>query len=458
MTENTEVVPAQEQPTTPETPAPTPEAAPTEPVSEAPAAVTQEPAAVEPSQETPAPKTPIKVTVSSTPPKKKEKSEFVNRKEWIAKRRAENQEMLKNAGYKPDAIVEILRFMSLADDKYPYAKGLKSPLVHMLAAIATGIHYQTATWGSGDVSQLICLLVEVNGIFASKDCMVGEKKFMAAPGEEVMKFVRETFDSVWTKSKVMCNQNLARAKAAILRAINSPKHPESIAARARYVLECFIEITMNMVDPFEGIFHDQVIPVPEELKGKVVSYEELKNRRQQIRNGHKPQNNQRPPREPQLCKKCGKELTWVREIHRNICTNVMCVWGTTKEEAIERWGGEERPQKFSKGGDHKGSQFKYKGDDKRMSAKDKFNAKYGKMAPKKPKNYSVVPTVEEIKPDGKKVTKKLNFNDSSSVWSALEGLKLGSEPAKPETPAEVAPAPEPAPEAPAAEAPAPETV
>lgn len=439
--ENTEQVPAQE-PTVAVTPTPTPaEAAPSVPVSDTP-------------QPTVEAEKKIKVAVSIAP--KNKKQDLINRKEWLAKVRQENQEALKNAGYKPDAIVEILRFMSGSDAKYPYAKGLKNPLVHMLASVANGLHYQTATWGSGDVSQLICLLVEVNGIFANKDTKVGDKEFMKASGDEAMKFIRGKFDDAWTRAKVMCNQNLARAKAAILRAINSPKRPDAIPARCRYLLECIIEITMNMVDPFEGVFHDSVVEVPEELKGKIMSYEELKEKRAQQHNGHyrKGGKPNQPPREPAKCQKCGENLTWIREIHRNICTNVMCVWGTTKEEAIERYGGKEDRPRYSKGGKKGKDSFHYKGGDGNETMSDKFKARYAKKAADRVVA-SVVPTEEKIVKDKdgneKKVTVKKAFSGSAGVWDALDSLKIADAPAETPAPAAEAPANPPPPENPPAE-------
>lgn len=416
--ENTEQVPAQEPVVaTPNTDTPA-ETAPQETVSETP-------------QPTVNAEKKIKVSVSASPNKKKQ--DLINRKEWLAKIRQENQEALKSAGYKPDAIVEILRFMSGSDAKYPYAKGLKNPLVHMLASVANGLHYQTATFGSGDVSQLICLLVEVNGIFANKETKVGDKEFMKSSGDEALKFIKATFDEAWTKAKVMCNQNLSRAKSAILRAINSPKRPDSIPARCRYLLECIIEITMNMVDPFEGIFHDQICPVPEELKGKVLSFEELKEKRaqqhaQHFKKGGRPN---QPPREPAKCQKCGEPLTWIKEVHRNICTNVMCVWGTTKEEAIERWGGEDRPR-YTKGGKKGKDGFHYKGKDGNASQSDKFNARYAKKAADRV-IASAVPTEEKVvkDKDGKEktITVKRDFNTSAGTWDALDALKIPDGPA-----------------------------
>ena len=113
----------------------------------------------------------------------------------------------------------------------------------------------------------------------------------------------------------------------------------------------------------------------------------------------------------------------------------MCVWGTTKEEAIERWGGEDRPR-YTKGGKKGKDGFHYKGKDGNTSQSDKFNARYAKKAADRV-IASAVPTEEKVvkDKDGKEktITVKRDFNTSAGTWDALDALKLPT--ANPETPA-----------------------
>lgn len=403
MTENTPTVAEQ----APETPAVT-----TTEVAATPAPAAQTVTEAAPQQKKPV----IKVSTKKGAPKGKvDKKDFLARREWVNKIRQENQEALRTSGYKSDAIVEVLRFMAGGDEKFPYAKGLKSPLIHMLTMVAQGIQYQTASWNSGDTSQLICLLVDVNGTLSNSNTKVKNKPFMETSGNACMAFIRSVFNKVWDSQHASENENLARARFCILRAINSPKHPESIPARARYLLECIIEITMHMVDPFEGIFHNEVIPVPEELAEKVRSYEELK----QPREPRNFQHHEHENHEPLLCKKCGKPLTRVREIRKSICENPLCVWGTTKEDAIARWNSKKnnpQPHQSKKPGNrgpHEEVHSRVPADT--TSAVDKFKAKYARV----PRPAKTIASAAPKNAEGK----TQQFGVGGDVWAALDGLK-----------------------------------
>lgn len=391
---------------------------PTAPAADSAPVTTEAPAAAQ----APAPEQPKKPQIKVNPKKNFNKNDMKDKREWLAKIRQENTEFLRKSGYAPDAVVEILRFMHSGDKKYPYAKGLKSPLVHMLANVANSIHYQTKTFNSSDVSELVCLLVDVLSVISNPATKVGEVEFMKSSGDDCHQFIRATFDKIWETHNVTCNQNMARAKSAFVRAINSPKNPESIPARCRYLLECIIEITMNMVDPFTGIFHDEPVPVPEELAGKVRSYEELAKAKREMRRqgGHRP--DKRPPLK---CKQCGADLIYVEEIDRNICVNVLCPWGTTKEIAIERWKGKEsnprRGGARGKGHDgHRHDGFHSKVAMDTRSASDKFKAKYDKRT--KVIKTAVEKTIAAAAPKDEMGTNK-SFS-SGGVWDALDGLKL----------------------------------
>lgn len=364
------------------------------------------------------PKTKIKVNAK---PQKKgfDPSDAEARKAWIAKKRAEHQKVLTDSGYSPVAVLAVMKYMST---QHGYEKkASKDNLCYMFADFAECLKYKVRQFDRDMSAAIAMCIVDANANIASENNVLNLEE------AESSKKVQEIINHAW---KVNCDlgpkrEEMQRIKQFFVHSMRPDI--EGFARRARYFIECIVDLMLTTIDPFEGMFHDEELQKPVGFKHRGVM----------------------PPRpSKQKCPKCGETMLYLFNIQKHICTNPLCEDyrpPRKKREDDEEGGQQRRPfKKNNSEGFRSGKPVKT------QSGADRFKQRYAKKT--EPKVImSASPTEEKIikgmNGKEKKITVTKEFNTAAGTWDALDALKIppvnpAEHPAvseAPATPAEPAP-------------------
>lgn len=362
--------------------------------------------------------TAAKIKVNSRPQKKGfDPSDAEARKAWIAKKRAEHQKVLTDSGYTPVAVLAVMKYMA---SQHGYEKkASKDNLCYMFADFAECLKYKVRQFDRDMSAAIAMCIVDANANIAS------EQNILNLEEAESSKKVQEIINHAW---KVNCDlgpkrEEMQRIKQFFVHSMRPDI--EGFARRARYFIECIVDLMLTTIDPFEGMFHDEELQKPAGFKHRGVM----------------------PPRPPkQKCPKCGETMLYLFNISKHICTNPLCEdYRPPRKKREDGEGGQQR-RPFKK---NNGEGFRSGKPVKTQSGADRFKQRYAnkKTEPKVIK--SAAPTEEKIIKDKdgkeKKVIVAKKFNTSAGTWDALDALKIpdpgAEQPAVSEAPAEaVAPA------------------
>ena len=181
----------------------------------------------------------------------------------------------------------------------------KDNLICMYERLARSMMYKLDYFNRDMSSLLAMILIDINGHLSEN------RKLLDLPEEESRKFVLKTIDEVWkhdggTKDRAM-NMLKQQFQTAMLQMI-----PEGYAARAKFFIESIIDTTMKMVDPFEGMFHNEKLEIPDEIR-KIFKMP--------------PKGQEYVKKEwPKVyCKGCGGEMKWIQSLHKHVCTDSTCI-------------------------------------------------------------------------------------------------------------------------------------
>lgn len=262
----------------------------------------------------------LKITVSTKPKAKKfPKGSFAPndaaaKRAWINQKHKEQQESLIRNGYTPTAAIAIMRYLT---NNHGYEKQrAKDHLIYMFEHLSRSMRFSLNIFTRDISSQLAVLLCDVAGHLSE------ERNLLNMKAEESMQFVLNVFDSVWKSSGGNSTREMQALKNHFEKAMNV-KVAEGYAARARYFIECIVDTTMKMVDPFEGLFHTERLEVPDDVR-KIMHMPPKGSEPQRGPRGQK--NFNRPKREyPKVfCEKCGQEMKWIFTMKKHICQNPLC--------------------------------------------------------------------------------------------------------------------------------------
>lgn len=351
---------------------------------------------------------PTKIKVSQKPQKKGfDPSDAEARKAWIAKKRAEHQKVLTESGYSPVAVLAVMKYMST---QHGYEKkASKDNLCFMFADFAACLKYRVGKFDRDMSAAIAMCIVDANANIAS------ENNILNIDEAEASKKVQDIINHAW---KVNCSlgpkrDDMQRIKQFFIRVIRPDI--EGFVRRAKYFVECIVDLMLTTIDPFEGMFHDEELKKPTGFKNRCVM----------------------PPcPAKQKCPKCGETMLFLFNIQKHICTNPLCEdYRPPRKKREDGEDGQRRP--FKKGDSNKGEGFRSGKPIKTKSGTDRFKQRYANVKkPAEPKSIkTAAPTEEKIVKDvngkDKKITVQKKFETSSGTWDALDGLKL-----TPETPAE----------------------
>ena len=361
---------------------------------------------------------PTKIKVSQKPQKKGfDPSDAEARKAWIAKKRAEHQKVLTDSGYSPVAVLAVMKYMST---QHGYEKkASKDNLCFMFADFAACLKYRVGKFDRDMSAALAMCIVDANANIAS------ENNILNIDEAEASKKVQDILNHAW---KVNCSlgpkrDDMQRIKQFFIRVIRPDI--EGFVRRAKYFVECIVDLMLTTIDPFEGMFHDEELKKPAGFKNRCVM----------------------PPRPAkQKCPKCGETMLYLFNIQKHICTNPLCEdYRPPRKKREDGEGDQRRP--FKK---NNGEGFRSGKPVKTQSGADRFKQRYAKKT--EPKVImSASPTEEKIikgmNGKEKKITVTKEFNTAAGTWDALDALKIppvnpAEQPAvseAPATPAEPAP-------------------
>lgn len=384
----------------------------------------------------PQPKTAAKIHVNKPTQKKGfDPSDAEARKAWIAKKRAEHQKVLTESGYAPVAVLAVMKYMST---QHGYEKkASKDNLCFMFADFAACLKYRVGKFDRDMSAAIAMCIVDANANIAS------ENNILNIEEAEASKKVQDIINHAW---KVNCDlgpkrDDMQRIKQFFIHAIRPDI--EGFVRRAKYFVECIVDLMLTTIDPFEGMFHEEELQKPAGFKHRGVM----------------------PPRPAkQKCPKCGETMLYLFNIQKHICTNPLCEdYRPPRKKREDGEGGQRRP--FKKGG-NKGEGFRSGKPIKTQSGADRFKQRYANAKKAEPRVFkAAAPTEEKIIKDingkDKKITVQKKFETGAGTWDALDALKIPPEttaeqPAVSEAPAEavapaaveVTPTAEPAPSAP----------
>lgn len=365
------------------------------------------------------PKPTAKIKVNAKPQKKGfDPSDAEARKAWIAKKRAEHQKVLTESGYAPVAVLAVMKYMA---GQHGYEKkASKDNLCYMFADFAACLKYKVRQFDRDMSAAIAMCIVDANAN------ILNENNILNLEEAEASKKVQDIINHAW---KVNCDlgpkrEEMQRLKQFFVHAMRP--EIDGFVRRAKYFIECIVDLMLTTIDPFEGMFHDEELTKPAGFKHRGVM----------------------PPRPPkQKCPKCGENMLYLFNIQKHICTNPLCedYRPPRKKREDGEGGGQRRPFKKR---DNRGEDFHSGKPIKTQSGVDRFKQRYAA----KPKVTTIAPTEEKIIKDKdgkeKKIIVKKQFSTSAGTWDALDNLKLG-EPAeaKAEQPKTEEPPPAPAPEA-----------
>ena len=350
---------------------------------------------------------PTKIKVNQKPQKKGfDPSDAEARKAWIAKKRAEHQKVLTDSGYTPVAVLAVMKYMST---QHGYEKkASKDNLCFMFADFAACLKYRVGKFDRDMSAAIAMCIVDANANIAS------ENNILNIEEAEASNKVQDIINHAW---KVNCSlgpkrDDMQRIKQFFIHAIRPDI--EGFVRRAKYFVECIVDLMLTTIDPFEGMFHDEELQKPVGFKNRCVM----------------------PPRPAkQKCPKCGETMLYLFNIQKHICTNPLCEdYHPPRKKRENGEGGQRRP--FKKDGNNKGEGLRSGKPIKVRSGVDRFKQRYADVKKAEPKVIkTAAPTEEKIIKDingkDKKITIQKKFETSSGAWDALDGLKL-----TPETPAE----------------------
>ena len=334
---------------------------------------------------------PTKIKVSQKPQKKGfDPSDAEARKAWIAKKRAEHQKVLTDSGYSPVAVLAVMKYMST---QHGYEKkASKDNLCFMFADFAACLKYRVGKFDRDMSAAIAMCIVDANANIAS------DNNILNIDEAEASKKVQDIINHAW---KVNCSlgpkrDDMQRIKQFFIRVIRPDS--EGFVRRAKYFIECIVDLMLTTIDPFEGMFHDEELKKPTGFKNRCVM----------------------PPRPAkQKCPKCGETMLYLFNIQKHICTNPLCE--------------DYRPPRKKR---EDGEGFRPGKPIKTKSGTDRFKQRYAKVKKSEPKPIkTAAPTEEKIVKDvngkDKKIMVQKKFETSRGTWDALNNLKL-----TPETPAE----------------------
>ena len=382
--------------------------------------------------------TTTKIQVNPRPGKKGfDPADAEARKAWIAKKRAEHQKVLTESGYAPVAVLAVMKYMAT---QHGYEKKCaKDNLCYMFADFAACLKYRVGKFDRDMSAAIAMCIVDANANIAQ------DNDILKVEEAEASKKVQDIVNHAW---KVNCDlgpkrDDMQRIKQFFIHAMRPDI--EGFVRRAKYFVECIVDLMLTTIDPFEGMFHDEELTKPAGFKHRGVM----------------------PPRPAkQKCPKCGKYMLYLFNIQKHICTNPLCEdFRPPRKKREDGEGGQRRDRRPQKKGNN-GEGFRSGKPIKTQSGADRFKQRYAK----KPEVIATAaPTEQKVIKDKdgseKKITVKKQFNTSVGTWDALDALKLGGEAEAPKEevketvtpePAPAEPAPAPEVPAPAAEAPAPE--
>lgn len=367
-------------------------------VTAAVSAGTIEPAKKEEAAKIPAPT----IKVSSAPKGKHKKTTAEiqkDRREWVAKHRAEQKDMLQKAGYTDVAIIQIMKYAS-GHAGYE-KKRAKDHLILMFVSLANDLRYRMPKFDRDLSAKLVVGLIDANGKLPARlshnhltpsDVLVGKTD------EEKQKIAQAAVQSSLGNS----DDGKALAKAVCF-AVNN-KFAEGYAERLKFFCDAAVDCSMKCVDPFEGMFHDSPLKAPEWMHAKKAFV---------------------PKGKP--CPKCGKPMQHVFKTNKDFCLNPLCeAYAPPPEKKAA-------PEKISTQHDHNYTSGKRI---EQTSAADKFRQRYGKkpmtaeQKAKAEKRAAVQAGIKDLKQKADKFSK----DASAGVWGALDALKLGDTPANTEVP------------------------
>lgn len=345
--------------------------------------------------ETPKPGISIKVSAAKT-------SKPRNFKAEQAKYNAQRQQMLIDAGYTPEAAIAIIRSLNTT---YGLQYKDRNECIRLFRNMAERLMYRLENFDRNMSAQIAVTCIGI------KDRIRSQKDLNKLTAEESASFVNSTISSSWPKDKNM---------EMILNCFNwaiSSKRSEGLVGRVRLFVDTILDVSMNMVDPFEGMFHVGRLQMPKELKDKIEAARQAK-----------------APQED--CPMCGQRMMYHFKLKKHYCNNKDCSNfsspkpprpprrdGGKPEWKKRREDGEGTPKKDAPKNRRDG--FHYKGKGGQKSAVAAFTDRYSKFATAKKQEKAAPPPPPALVKD--KDGKMKSF--TSGNWDALDALKItASEP------------------------------
>ena len=345
----------------------------------------------------PAPQAPnpgaIKISVSTAPAQthQKDPSKKRDMKAYIAKENQRFSSMLTENKYKPEAVVAVMRYLR-TNRGYGRPSESRGDLVRIFRNLSERLLYRTDIFDRGMSSQIPLTFISTLSKLSS--C----KSLFDMPDVESTDYVMKALKASWPKGGTdIRDSDIEKIHSAVVYAIN-PKRPEGFAKRAKYFMETVVDVSLNMVDPFDGLFHTERLEMPKEMRDRIEA----------ARQKNAPKAN---------CPACGKPMIYKFKIAKHFCENPECERYSPPPPPRNRDGERRGPRRD--GGYRSGKPVE------QVSMVDKFNGKFAKFH--KNDKHAPAKKVEErtVAVAAPKSSSGASKGFSCSMAEAFAGLTIG---------------------------------
>ena len=313
-----------------------------------------------------------------------------------AKSHAYRENVLTSSGYAPEATIAILRYLQSKGDKSVTYRD-QDDCVRTFRNIAERFLYTIPTFNFTISSQIVLTFISVvDKLYAQREAI------KAMNDVESTEYVINLLSSIWPKK---LDENL-KVLDCVLYSINK-KNTVGFVRRARIFFECAIDVSMNMIDPFEGMFHEKPVQMPKEMKERIEAARQAK-----------------APKAD--CPKCGQRMMYHFKLQKHFCANKECeAYSPPPKPKFNKKPAPapDKPERITRSAGPRKDGFHYKGKKDNLNASEKFNAKFGKFDAKG-KPAKAAPVKEEPALVKDKSTGKMRSFTAGS-FDALDALKLG---------------------------------